>query len=134
MWFTTHHPSCPMRQSAPAVIVGPTARFREMLASNLCPAGFRIVASEQSLSDLRWEELPRSRPYLVVIECSESPPSLTTKVAQLRQRNPQARVTLLGHHWAPADIAIAFEAGASAYFAEATIGEEFLRTIKWITS
>jgi DNA-binding NarL/FixJ family response regulator len=121
-----------MCQSAAVVIIGPSGAFWEALASNLCPAAFRVVASEESLSDLRWEELPRSGPYLAVIECGESPRSLLAKVAQLRQRNPQARAALLGRHWGAADIAMAFEAGASAYFAEATI-KEFLQTIKWIT-
>jgi DNA-binding NarL/FixJ family response regulator len=122
-----------MRQSTAVVIVGPTASFREALASNLCLVAFRIVASGESLGDLRWEELPRSGPYLAVIECGESPRLLVAKVAQLRRRNPQARVALLGHHWASADIAMAFEAGASSYFAEATVSKEFLQTIKWIT-
>jgi DNA-binding NarL/FixJ family response regulator len=122
-----------MRQSTAVVIVGRTAPFREALASNLCPAAFRIVASEQSLGDLRCEQLPRSGPYLAVVECGESPGLLVAKVAQLRQWNPQARVALLGYHWGSADIAMAFEAGASAYFADATIGKEFLQTVKWIT-
>jgi hypothetical protein len=77
--------------------------------------------------------LPRSGPYLAVVECGESPGLLVAKVAQLRQWNPQARVALLGYHWGSADIAMAFEAGASAYFADATIGKEFLQTVKWIT-
>jgi hypothetical protein len=70
---------------------------------------------------------------LIVIECGQSPPSLAAKVAQIKQRNPLTRLVLLGHHWSVADIAMAFEAGASAYFAEAAISKEFLQTIRWFT-
>lgn len=122
-----------MPQSVAAVIVGSTGSFREALLSNLRPPAFRVVAPKGTLSDLGWEEFPRTEPYLVVIQCGESPRALTAQIAQFKQQNPQARVALLGQHWGPADIGTALEAGASAYFAEAAISKEFLQAIKLIT-
>jgi DNA-binding NarL/FixJ family response regulator len=122
-----------MHQSAAVVIVGPTVLFRQTLARKLFPTACRIVASKEALSDLKWEQLPRSEHYFIVVECSESPQSLAAEVAKIKQRNPLTRVVLLGHHWSAADIAMAFEAGVSAYFAEATISKEFLQTIKRFT-
>ena len=132
-WYMVHYTRFffPKRQST-SVVIGGRATPSGGVSEQSLPGGLSHRCLRKSLGDLSWEELPRSEPYLVVIECGESPRLLVAKVAQLRQRNPRARVALLGYHWGSADIAMAFEAGASAYFAEATI-KEFLQTIKWIT-
>jgi DNA-binding NarL/FixJ family response regulator len=123
-----------MPRAIAAVVVGPAGPFREALESNLCPPAFRIVACKANLSDVSGGELPRSEPYLVVIECGESPSLLVGQIAEHKRQNPLVRVALLGHRWTPADIATAFESGANAYFAETAISREFLQAINLITS
>lgn len=122
-----------MHRSIATVIVGLNAPFREALSNHLRPPAFRLLATKPSLSDIVSGELPRSERCLVVIECRESPLSLTAKIAQLKEQNPLVRVALLGQHWAPADIAGAFKSGANAYFAEAIMSEEFVKAIELIT-
>lgn len=115
------------------MIVARVGAFRDALESNLGPAGFHITASKATLTDLSREELPRSQPSLVVIECGKSLGSHAAQIAELKQQNPLARVVVVGQRWTPADIASAFEAGANAYFAEAVISKEFLQAMNLIT-
>ena len=122
-----------MNQVVAAVIVAQASAFRDALESNLRPPWFRIVTSKAKLSDIGRGELPGSEPYLIVIECSESPDLHTAQVAEHRQQNPLARIALVGQRWTPADIATAFEAGANAYFAEAAVGKEFMQAMNLIT-
>lgn len=122
-----------MRREILAVIVAPTGAFRDALESNLHPPAFRIIATKTTLSDIGRGELPRSEPYLVVIECDESLGPHTAQIAKLRQQNPLARVALVGQRWTSAEIASAFEAGAKAYFAEAATSKEFMQAVNLIT-
>lgn len=121
-----------MHRDILAITVAPAGAFRDALESNLRPSGFR-VSSKSTLADVSRGELPRSQPYLVVIECGENVGPHTAQIAQLKQQNPLARVVIMGRSWTPADIAIAFEAGANAYFAEATTGKEFMQAANLIT-
>ena len=122
-----------MRREILAIIVAQTGAFRDALESNLRLPGFRVIASKSTLADVSRGELPRSQPYLVVIEWGENVGPHTAQIAQLKQQNPLARVVIMGRSWTPADIAIAFEAGANAYFAEATTGKEFMQAANLIT-
>jgi two-component system, NarL family, nitrate/nitrite response regulator NarL len=122
-----------MTQAVAAMIVAQASAFRDALESNLRCPGFRIITSTAKLSDIGRGELPESEPYLIVIECSESPGLHTAQVAALRQQNPLARIALVGQRWTPADIANAFEAGANAYFAEAAATKEFMQAMNLIT-
>jgi DNA-binding NarL/FixJ family response regulator len=122
-----------MTQAVEAVIVARASAFRDALESNLRAPGFRVITSKAKLSDISRGELPRSEPYLIVIECSESPGLHTAQVAELRQQNPLARIALVGQRWTPPGIATAFEAGANAYFAEAAVSKEFLQAMNLIT-
>jgi DNA-binding NarL/FixJ family response regulator len=122
-----------MARGITAIIVAKASPFRDALESNLCPPAFSVVITEASLSTINRAELSRSEPCLVVIECGESPGPLTGEIARLKQQNPLARVAVVGHHWKPADIAAAFEAGANAYFAEAAVSNEFRQAITLLT-
>jgi DNA-binding NarL/FixJ family response regulator len=120
-----------MRHEIPTVIVAQGGALRDALESNLRPPAFRIVTSRATLTDIPHEELPQSEPYLIAIVSSPDP--CTVQIAELKQKNPLVRVVVVGQRWTPADIASAFEAGANAYFAEATVGEEFTQAMKLIT-
>ena len=122
-----------MRREIPTVIVAPTDAFRDALESNLHPPAFRVITTKTTLSDIGRGELPRSEPYLVVIECGESPGPHTAQIAELKQQNPLARVAIVGQRWTFAEIANAFESGANAYFAEAAMSKEFMQAMNLIT-
>jgi DNA-binding NarL/FixJ family response regulator len=122
-----------MRREILAVIVGPARAFRDALESNLRPPAFRIIASEATLMDVSRGELPRSEPYLVVIDCGESFGPHTAQIAELKQQSPLACIATVGQSWPPADIASAFEADVSAYFAETAISKEFMQAMNLIT-
>ncbi len=121
-----------MRRTIPTVIVGATTLLREGLTKILGPRGFRVVASKPTMSDIGSEEFLPSDPCLLVIECGDSSQSLIPQIAAVKQQTPLVRVALLGHHWPPPEIAAAFQAGANAYFAEATASDEFIRAIELI--
>ncbi len=115
------------------VLVGQSTALREELTKFLRPPAFRVVTSRPSISEIGSGEFPQSDPCLLIIECSESSRLLIPQIAQIKQRNPLARIALLGHHWLPDEIAAAFQAGANAYFAEATASAEFQMAIELIT-
>jgi hypothetical protein len=123
-----------MTQAVTTVIVAHASALRDALESNLRPPAFRIITSKVKLSDISRGELPRTEPYLIVIECSGSPGLHMADVAALRQQNPLARIALMGLRWTLTDIATAFEAGANAYFAEAVVGKEFMQAMNLITA
>jgi DNA-binding NarL/FixJ family response regulator len=122
-----------MNEAVAAVIVARAGAFREALENNLRPAGFHVVTSKATLTDVNHGELPQSQPCLVVIECGSSLGPHRAQIIKLKQQNPLARVVVVGQSWTTADIASAFKAGVNAYFAEATISKEFLQAVNLIT-
>ena len=121
-----------MRRTVPTVVVGATTLLREGVARIVNPAGFRVVASKPSITELAWEQLPQTEAWLLIIQCDDNAQSLTTHIATAKKKFPQVRVALLGHHWGTPEIAAAFHAGANAYFAEATASDEFVKAIALI--
>jgi hypothetical protein len=88
-----------MRREIPAVIFGPARAFRDALERNLRPAGFHVVASKETLTEVSRGELPRSGPCLIVIECGESLGPHTAQIAELKQQNPLAGIMVVGQRW-----------------------------------
>jgi two-component system, NarL family, nitrate/nitrite response regulator NarL len=118
-----------MRRTVPAAIVGSSTLLREGVTRILNSARFRVFASKPTVTELELEKFPQSEPWLLIIECGNSAPTLTAHVAAIKEKFPLARVALLGHHWGMSEITAAFEAGANAYFAEATASDEFIKAI-----
>ena len=117
----------------PTIIVAPDRAFRDALESNLRPPAFRIITTKAKLRDIGRDELPRSELCLVVMECGERLGPHAAQIAELKQKNPLARVAIVGQRWASTEIESAFEAGANAYFAKATMSKEFMQAMSLIT-
>jgi DNA-binding NarL/FixJ family response regulator len=118
----------------PTVIVSSSAILRKQLSVVLCPPAFRVVTFKRSISEISLEDIPRSDAYLLLIECIERSQTVIAELASIKRWNTLARVALLGSHYQPNEIAKAFQAGANAYFAEATISKDVLAAIRLITS
>jgi two-component system, NarL family, nitrate/nitrite response regulator NarL len=123
-----------MRQTISTVIVGASTLWREGLIRILKPAGFYFVGSKPSMSEVELEQFPESDPCLLIIECNDSAQSLIAHITAVKKRIPLVRIALLGHHWVMSEIAAAFQAGANAYFTEATASDEFVNAIGLIMS
>ena len=123
-----------MRRTIPTVIVGASTLWREGLIRILKPAGFHLVGSKQSMREVELEQFPESDPCLLIIECDDSAQSLIAHITAVKKRVPLVRIALLGHHWVTSEIAAAFQAGANAYFTEATASDEFVNAIGLIMS
>ena len=118
-----------MRRTVPTAIVGSSTLLREGVTRILNSARFRIFASKPSVTELELEKFPQSEPWLLIMECGNSAPTLTAQVAAIKEKFPLVRVALLGRHWGMSEITAAFQAGANAYFAEATASDEFIKAI-----
>lgn len=118
-----------MRRTVPTAIVGSSTLLREGVTRILNSARFRVFASKPSVTELELEKFPQSEPWLLIMECGASAPSITAQVATIKEKFPLVRVALLGHHWGMSEITAAFQAGANAYFAEATASDEFIKAI-----
>jgi DNA-binding NarL/FixJ family response regulator len=116
------------------VIVSTNAILCKQLSTVLCPPAFRIVAFKRSISEISLEDIPRSDVCLLLIECIERAQTVIAELASIKRWNFLARVVLLGCHYQPNEIAKAFQAGANAYFADATISKDVLAAIRLITS
>ena len=121
-----------MRRTIPTTIVGTTTLLREGLIKILRPMGFREAASKQSMAEIKAGDFPPSGPCLLIIQCSDSSQLVIPQITTVKQQVPPVRIALLGRRWPPDEIAAAFQAGANAYFAEATASEEFVRAIELI--
>jgi len=86
------------------------------------------------MSEFELEQFPESDPCLLIIECDDSAQSLIAHITAVKKRVPLVRIALLGHHWVTSEIAAAFQAGANAYFTEATASDEFVNAIGLIMS
>jgi two-component system nitrate/nitrite response regulator NarL len=118
-----------MRRTVPTVVVGTSTLLREGVARIVNSAGFRVIASKPSMSELELESLPQSDAWLLIIECGDDAQSLTTQIAAAKKKFLHVRIALLGRHWGTSEISAAFQAGANAYFAEATASDEFVKAI-----
>jgi two-component system, NarL family, nitrate/nitrite response regulator NarL len=118
-----------MRRTVPTVVVGVSTLLREGVARIINSAGFRVVVSKPSMSELDLESLPQSDAWLLIIECADNAQSLTAQIAAAKKKFSHVRIALLGRHWGTSEISAAFQAGANAYFAEATASDEFVKAI-----
>jgi DNA-binding NarL/FixJ family response regulator len=123
-----------MSDVCPTVIVSPGDILRKQLSVVLCPPAFRVVTFKRSISEISLGDFPRSGVYLLLIECIERSQTVIAELASIKRWNTLARIALLGSHYQPHEIAKAFQAGANAYFAEATISKDVLAAIRLITS
>jgi two-component system, NarL family, nitrate/nitrite response regulator NarL len=123
-----------MRRKIPTMIIGANTLLRAGLIRILKPAGFHLVGSKPSMSEVELEQFPESDPCLLIIECDDSAQSLIAHITAVKKRVPLVRIALLGHHWVMSEIAAAFQSGANAYFTEATASDEFVNAIGLIIS
>jgi len=86
------------------------------------------------MREVELEQFPESDSCLLIIECDDSAQSLIAHITAVKKRVPLVRIALLGHHWVTSEIAAAFQAGANAYFTEATASDEFVNAIGLIMS
>ena len=84
-----------MRRTVPTAIVGSSTLLREGVTRILNSARFRIFASKPSVTELELEKFPQSEPWLLIMECGNSAPSLTAQVAAIKEKFPLVRVALL---------------------------------------
>jgi two-component system, NarL family, nitrate/nitrite response regulator NarL len=120
------------RRSILTIIVGPTTLLREALSRMLAPRGFRTVRAMPSLAEADFGALAQADPCLLIVELGDSPRSEIAHIARFKEQSPHGRIALLGRRCPLTDIAAAFQAGANAYFSEATPSDEFLKAIELI--
>ena len=113
-----------MRRTVPTAIVGSSTLLREGVTRILNSARFRVFASKPSVTELELEKFPQSEPWLLSWSAVQAPRRSPPRSAPIKEKFPLVRVALLGHHWGMSEITAAFQAGANAYFAEATASDE----------
>ena len=65
-----------MRRTVPTAIVGSSTLLREGVTRILNSARFRVFASKPSVTELELEKFPQSEPWLLIMECGASAPSI----------------------------------------------------------
>jgi two-component system nitrate/nitrite response regulator NarL len=117
------------------VLVGPNALLREGLERILDARDFRVLASAPSSDVQLSSSLSQDSPLLLVIEVSDDFQATLSQIECFKERYPTARVAMLAHAHQlhqPADIVLAFQAGANAYFANVATSDVFIKSLELV--
>src|SRR6478672_925874 len=120
------------RQSFATVLIGKNILVREGIARILLAENFQILASVSSV-----DELPstlRSLQLLFLITQAGDDFDLAVEHIRLvRDRHPSGRIAIVANHARPAaEMALAFRAGASGYFANVDSCDTFIKSIELV--
>jgi two-component system, NarL family, nitrate/nitrite response regulator NarL len=117
------------------VLVGPNALLREGLKHILSAGHFRVLVSAP-ISDVPiLSSLPLDLPLLLIIEVSSDFRTTLNQIECFKERYPAARIALLAHpHQLPQlpDLALAFRAGANAYFLNVATSDVFMKSLELV--
>jgi two-component system nitrate/nitrite response regulator NarL len=100
------------------LLVAPRSIFRNALLGILSGLDYSTVTTASSVTEVSPEQLPRSRPVLLLIEPGNDRSALFSEIELFKQRHAAGNIALLADREQLVDEEIleAFRAGAHAYF------------------
>jgi two-component system, NarL family, nitrate/nitrite response regulator NarL len=117
------------------VLVGPNALLREGLERILNASDFRVLASASNSDVQISSSLPQNLPLLLIIEVGGDFRVTLSQIEHFKERYPAVRVAILAHahqlHQL-ADIVLAFQAGANAYFANVATSDVLIKSLELV--
>jgi two-component system nitrate/nitrite response regulator NarL len=103
------------RQSFAAVLIGKNILVRKGIAQILREDHFQILASVSSVDELpSMLQLPQL--LFLIIQAGNDFDLAVEHIRLVRDQHPDGRIAIVANHDRPAEMALAFRAGASGYF------------------
>src|SRR6478752_5074391 len=118
------------RQSFAAVLIGKNILVREGIAQIL-RAHFRILASVSSVDELP-STLQSLQPVFLITQAGDDFDLAVEHIRLVRDQHPGGRIAIVANHDRPAEMALAFRAGASGYFANVDSCDTFIKSIELV--
>ena len=116
------------RQSFATVLIGKNILVREGIAQILRAEHFRILASVSSVDELP-STLQSLQPVFLIVQARDDFDLAVESIRLVRDQHPGGRIAIVANHDRPAELALAFRAGASGYFVNVSC-DAFIKSIE----
>jgi two-component system nitrate/nitrite response regulator NarL len=119
------------RQSFATVLIGKNILVREGIARILRAEHFRILASVSGVDELP-STLQSLQPLFIIVQAGDDFDLAAEHIGLVRDQHPGGRIAIVANHYRPADMALAFRAGASGYFVNVNCCDAFIKSIELV--
>ena len=119
------------RQSFATVLIGKNILVREGIARNLRAEQFRILASVSSVDELP-STLQSLQLLFLIVQAGDDFDLAVEHIGLVRDHHPGGRIAIVADHYRPAELALAFRAGASGYFVNVNSCDAFIKSIELV--
>src|SRR6478672_2440055 len=119
------------RQSFATVLIGKNILVREGIAQILREDHFRILASVSSVDELP-STLQSPQLLFLIVQAGNDFDLAVEHVRLVRDQHPGGRIAIVANHDRPAEMALAFGAGASGYFVNVISCDAFIKSIELV--
>src|SRR6478672_4353608 len=117
------------RQSFATVLIGKNILVREGIARILLAENFQILASVSSVDELP-STLQSLQLLFLITQAGDDFDLALEHIRLVRDQHPGGRIAIVANHDRPAELALAFRAGASGYFANVNCCDAFIKSIE----
>jgi two-component system nitrate/nitrite response regulator NarL len=119
------------RQSFATVLIGKNILVREGIARILLAEKFQILASVSCVDELP-STLQSLQPVFLITQAGDDFDLAVKHIRLVRDQHPGGRIAIVANHDRPAEMALAFRAGASGYFANVDSCDTFIKSIELV--
>ena len=131
MSFTSGQECQLRRQSFATVLIGKNILVREGIARILCAEHFRILASVSSVDELP-STLQSLQLLFLIVQAGDDFDLAVEHIGLVRDQHPGGRIAIVANHYHPAELALAFRAGANGYFVNVNSCDAFIKSIELV--
>jgi len=118
-------------QSFATVLIGKNILVREGIARILRAEHFRILASVSSVDELP-STLQSLQLLFLIVQAGDDFDLAVEHIRLVRDQHPGGRIAIVANHDRPAELALAFRAGASGYFVNVNSCDAFIKSIELV--
>ena len=129
--FTSGRECHMRRQSFATVLIGKNILVREGIARILRAEHFRILASVSSVDELP-STLQSLQLLFLIVQAGDDFDLAVEHIGLVRDQHPGGRIAIVANHYRPAELALAFRAGASGYFVNVNSCDAFIKSIELV--
>ena len=119
------------RQSFATVLIGKNILVREGIARSLRAEHFQILASVSSVDELP-STLQSLQLLFLIVQAGDDFDLAVGHIRLVREQHPGGRIAIVANHYRPAELALAFRAGASGYFVNVNSCDAFIKSIELV--
>jgi two-component system, NarL family, nitrate/nitrite response regulator NarL len=119
------------RQSFATVLIGKNILVRKGIAQILRAEPFRILASVSSVDELP-STLESLQLLFLIVQAGDDFNLTVEHIGLVRDQHPGGRIAIVANHYRPAELALAFRAGASGYFVNVNSCDAFIKSVELV--